>query len=44
MNAAHGNEVVGAIDGIAVPVIGAAEAVTTTPDIDREPPDKALTL
>ncbi|WP_040794557.1 hypothetical protein [Nocardia higoensis] len=44
VNAAHGSEVVGPIDGVAVPVIGAAEAVTTTPEHDPEPPDKALTL
>ncbi len=42
INAAHGNDVVGDIAGVSLPVVGAADAVTTTPD--TEPPDKALTL
>ncbi|AHH15741.1 hypothetical protein NONO_c09340 [Nocardia nova SH22a] len=42
VNAAHGNDVVGDIAGVSLPVVGAADAVTTTPD--TEPPDKALTL
>ncbi|MGW0054434.1 hypothetical protein [Nocardia nova] len=42
VTAAHGNDVVGDIAGVSLPVVGAADAVTTTPD--TEPPDKALTL
>ncbi|WP_297616130.1 hypothetical protein [Nocardia sp.] len=34
---AHGDEVVGVIEGVSIPVVGAVEAVD-------EPPDKALTL
>lgn len=35
----HGDEVVGAIDGVSMPVVGAVEAATT-----EAPPDKELTL
>nr|WP_181063457.1 hypothetical protein [Nocardia nova] len=42
VTAAHGNDVVGDIAGASLPVVGAADAVTTAPD--TEPPDKALTL
>lgn len=38
VNAAHGEEVVGAIEGFSTPVVGAAEQVTAPP------PDKELTL
>ena len=34
---AHGDEVVGVIEGVVLPVVGAIEAI-------EEPPDKALTL
>lgn len=38
----HGNDVVGDIEGISVPVVGAAEHVSEP--MDSEPPDKDLTL
>lgn len=44
VTAEHGNEVVGAITGIAVPVVGVTENSTVAPDIDPDSPDKALTL
>ncbi|MGW4367568.1 hypothetical protein ACWEKT_18165 [Nocardia takedensis] len=44
VTAEHGNAVVGPLAGVSVPVVGAAETVTATPDIDPESPDKALTL
>ncbi|AYF76590.1 hypothetical protein D7D52_25365 [Nocardia yunnanensis] len=37
VTAAHGDEVIGAIEGVVQPVVGAIEAI-------EEPPDKALTL
>ncbi|GAB0104465.1 hypothetical protein JMUB6875_34390 [Nocardia sp. JMUB6875] len=37
VTAAHGDEVVGLIEGVVLPVVGAIEAI-------EEPPDKALTL
>ncbi|MFI1915066.1 hypothetical protein [Nocardia sp. NPDC020380] len=37
VTAAHGDEVVGVIEGVVLPVVGAIEAI-------EEPPDKALTL
>lgn len=38
----HGDDVVGAIEGVSVPVVGAAEHVSEP--MDSEPPDKDLTL
>ncbi|WP_433711627.1 hypothetical protein ACQP2U_36095 [Nocardia sp. CA-084685] len=38
----HGDEVVGAVEGVAMPVVGAPEQVSGP--LDSDPPDKALTL
>ncbi|WP_040788668.1 hypothetical protein [Nocardia paucivorans] len=38
----HGNEVVGDIEGVSLPVVGATDHVSEPPD--SEPPDKSLTL
>ncbi|WP_280406853.1 hypothetical protein [Nocardia carnea] len=38
VSAEHGDEVVGSIEGVAVPVVGAAESTS------EPPPDKELTL
>ncbi|MEV4124623.1 hypothetical protein [Nocardia sp. NPDC049707] len=42
VTAQHGNEVVGDIEGVSLPVVGAAERVSD--HLDNEPPDQALTL
>ncbi|WP_327151650.1 hypothetical protein [Nocardia sp. NBC_01329] len=42
INADHGNEVVGAIEGVSLPVIGTAERVSEP--VSGDSPDKALTL
>ncbi|MEV6135817.1 hypothetical protein AB0L63_07075 [Nocardia sp. NPDC051990] len=42
VTAQHGNEVVGDIEGVSLPVVGAAERVSD--HLDDEPPDQALTL
>lgn len=42
INAEHGNEVVGEIDGVSLPVVGTAERVSES--VSGDSPDKALTL
>jgi hypothetical protein len=42
INAEHGNEVVGEIDGVSLPVVGTAERVSEP--VIGDSPDKALTL
>ncbi|MEV3964168.1 hypothetical protein AB0M34_25310 [Nocardia sp. NPDC050193] len=42
INAEHGNEVVGEIDGVSLPVVGTAERVSEP--VSGDSPDKALTL
>ncbi len=38
----HGDEVVGAVEGVSMPVVGAPEQASGP--LDSDPPDKALTL